>query len=165
MSESLGSSDAVREALLEQLSHLAEEIEAFANQLDSVPADVLDFRPVEGELSLKEMYALISAYDRHVYLPAVESLERGEPVELNTPTDASLLEEEVREEPTMGALLGRVSSARSELVELLKDVRDWSLGIRIEGQAGNVYDLAYAIIQHDAGVLRSAALRMHDLLR
>ena len=158
-------SDATREALLEQLAHLAEEIDAFASQIDALPAEVFGTRPVEGDLSLKEIYALLPGYDRHVYLPVIEGLERKEPVELRGPGDASLLEEVNRHEVAMKDILEQARTARLELVERLRNVEDWNLGVVAAGETRSVYDLAYTIIRHDTELLRTAAVRIHDLGR
>ena len=70
---------ALREALLDQLAYLIDEIEAQKGFLAGVPAGLLEGRPIAGAHSIKEMYGILAGADEAVHLPALQQIVDEEP--------------------------------------------------------------------------------------
>ena len=64
----------LREALLDQLAYLIDEIEALKAVIDRVPVPLLEARPPNGEPSLKQTYGLLATLDEEVYLPRLQQM-------------------------------------------------------------------------------------------
>lgn len=157
--------DRTRERLIMQARHLIDELDALSGQIASVPKDVLSTRPIEGELSIKEMYALIGLYDRHVYLPALEATASDDRPLLEDVEDADLIEQEASwNGRAFSDVLQFTREARTELVRFVESLEPerWNRRAKLGERNLSVFDLVYAVIQHDAELLRAAAQRFHD---
>lgn len=156
--------DASRERILSQIGFLLEEIEALAAQSDWLPDDVLSTSPLEGQLSIKQLYALIGLYDRKVYLPAVQSILAEERPFLEEPDDRQLLAGRRWDAEPLGEVLEFVRGARTRLLHVLEQLsaESWNRSAILGSEARTVTEIAYAVVRHDADVLRHIALRLHD---
>lgn len=154
--------DEARQALLAQVAHLVDEMNAFTRHFGVIPTAVLEGRPVASAPSFKEIYGLLSTYDDEVYRPALEAAARGQAPDLSIPSDETLLERCAWNERSMDQIVDRVKDARSRLVAALKALSDWSAALTVDGEATDVFGMAYGIVRHDAALLRAAAHRLHE---
>ncbi len=150
--------------MLDQLVHLGDEVAALHQHLDVIPNEVLEGRPLDGDLSFKEMYALLALFDERVYGPMVSQLSSAENVRAETPDEKALLAGAAWNDLDMHEIIDRVRSARSSLVERLTDLplEAWHGELTVDGDATDVFGLVYGVIQHDATLLRAAAIRLHE---
>ncbi|MEX0821000.1 MAG: hypothetical protein WD021_02540 [Rhodothermales bacterium] len=153
-----------REALLEQLDHLRDEVDALRRHVAVIPTEILEGRPLPDDPSFKEIYSLLALFDERVYEPAVSRLSGTEVVQVDMPEDRDLLAEEQWNQRDMDRIVERVRSARAGLVERLASLSfdAWHLELKVDGDKTDVFGLAYAIVQHDVALLRSAAYRLHE---
>lgn len=152
-----------RDALLHQLAHLIDELEAIKPQLDLIPPEVLTGRPVESDPSFVEIYGLIASLDEAIISQAIRQIEDDDAV-VFTSSAEELLEETLWNEKDTVAVLEEVRSKRSDLIAGLEQlsVEQWLLPVTIDGERTDLFGLAYHIIQHDAALLRAAAFRLHE---
>lgn len=153
-----------RERLVGQARHLIDELDALSAQASSVPDEILSTSPLEGEPSIKELYALIGLYDRHVYLPALESMIAEEHPILADADDAELVAESSWNERPFEEVLSSTKESREELIHFVESLplNQWNRRGVAGGRNLTVFDLVYAVVQHDAELLRVAALRFHE---
>src|SRR5690554_4031017 len=78
----------IREAVLDQLAHLIDEVEALRIHVDLVSQEVLSGRPTPDSLTFKEIYALLASFDGRVFTPAVERLRSGDNVHVRLPAES-----------------------------------------------------------------------------
>lgn len=164
LSSELLRTDETRQAFLEQLAHLGDEVNALKRHVQLIPSGVLEGRPLEGDPSFKEIYGLLVAYDRSVYGPAVLQLSASGSVRVDTPDEKALLEETAWNDVDLPAIIDRAATGRSKLVERLArlDLETWRRRMTIDGEMTDVFGLAHHIVQHDATLLRRAAYRLHE---
>lgn len=153
-----------RQALLEQLAHLGDEVAALKRHVELIPDEVLEGRPLDADPSFKEIYGLLIAYDERVYGPAVRLLTKSGGAQVDLPKIEDMLEETVWNELAMDEIIDRVRVVRSNLVKRLDalSLEAWRGEVAFDGDATDVFGLAYRIIQHDAELLRTAAYRLHE---
>ncbi len=157
-------SEQPRHRIVAQVLHLVDEIDAVATQLNLMPDEVLSMSPLEGERSIKELYALIGLYDRHVYLPAFQTMiDEDQPI-LREGDDEQLLEGRAWRDEPFSTILEFVKEARTDLVDLLRRLPAdmWNRKATAGDDVLTILDVAFAVIQHDAELLRRAALRLHE---
>lgn len=157
------SSDDNRARLIGQAEHLIDELEALSSQVGRVPDEVLSASPLESEPSVKEVYALLGLYDRHVYKPALEKMVALRNPELSEGSDDELLSGRDWNTQAFSDVLSFARAARTELVGFLRALPEdeWDRGATAGDHNLNVYDVVYAITQHDAELLRTVAMRLH----
>lgn len=153
-----------RQALLAQLAHLGDEVDALHRHVDLIPKEVLEGRPLDTDLSFKEIYALLALLDERVYGPAVSQLSSSEYVQIEPPDQEDLLAETAWNELDIREIMDRARSARLALVERLGElpVEAWNGELTRDEETTDVFGLAYGIIQHDAALLQTAAYRLHE---
>lgn len=155
-----------RRALIEQVSHLAEEVDALRGHLALLPEEVLTGRPVASDPSFKEIYFLLAGYDEQVFTPALERLADGESgdVEIRVPTEQEVLGDASANDVEMEEIIGLVAATRTKTAGLLQELgmEEWKQPLVVDGEQTDVFGLAYAIVQHDADLLRAAAYRLHE---
>lgn len=153
-----------RQALLEQLAHLGDEVDKLKRHVELIPSEVLQGRPLRTDPSFKEMYGLLAVCDERVYSPAVLQLAASGLVEVDASAEARFAGEGAWNEMEMHEIIERIRSNRSKLVDGLAglSLEAWHRNVIIDGKTTDVFGLAYHIIQHDAALLRSAAYRLHE---
>lgn len=154
-----------RRRLVEQAEHLIDEADALESLIEFVPDEILSSSPLESEPSIKEFYALLALYDRHVYLPALQATQKEENPTFHAASDAELLARDTWNEVPFPEVLDTLREARRELVHSLKALPPdgWSRSARIGERNLTVYDIVYGLVQHDGEMLRSVAMRLYDI--
>lgn len=156
--------DETREAMLEQLAHLRDEVDALKQHVAVIPTEILEGRPLPDDPSFKEIYGLLALFDERVYEPAVRQVVGKEVAMVELPEDRDLLADESWNQMDMDRIVDRVRSARARLVERLASLscEAWFREVEVDDDTSDVFGLAYAIVQHDVTLLSSAAYRLHE---
>jgi hypothetical protein len=155
--------EALRDALLDQVAHLVDEIEALRTVIGDVPEQIKSGRPAPDTLTMKELYGAIATLDAKVRRPRIARIVDEEDPTL-TPVDP---EAEVREagwnEKEMDNILDRVTEARQELVEVLDDLplETWHRTATLDDESITLFALVHSITQTDAERLRDLGYRLH----
>lgn len=160
-----GDPQSARERIIAQAQYLIDEMDATALQIGRLPADeILSLRPFESELSIKEIYALIGLYDEHIYSPALRAVISGDQPALKEVDDRQLLKRRRWVDEPFPSVLSFVQTTRRDLVLLLHAIPEeaWKRGADVFSKGLTLVDVCYAVIHHDADLLRSAALRLYD---
>lgn len=154
----------LRQDLLAQLAHLADEAEALKAVVGWVPEPILTGRPLVSSLSFKETYGLLAALDADVFTPFAEALAAGTTPEQTTPDAHTLAHQHDWNAAAMPDLLDRLQQARHRLLAAFRaaDAPAWAQAGRLDGQSLDLYGLAHLIIQHDADRLREMGYRLHE---
>ena len=155
--------DSLRDALLDQLAYLADEAEALRAVIRLVPPVVLETQPVPGELSVKELYALLLRRDEVVNTPFVRQLLDGRTPEVSDPPTEVLLEGTDWNASPIDRILTRLTSVRRDLVAACRQADDDSWrrsGISDTGTT-ELYTYLYNVVQQDVDVLRTLGERLH----
>ena len=154
----------LREALLDQLAFLIDEIEALKAVVDRVPTPLLEARPPNNEPSLKETYGLLATLDEAVYLPRLQHMTAEEEPAFDPVDEAALAEQTGWNDQPIDLILDRVQDARRALLAFLHALPPeawWRTG-RFGEQRRDVYGLAHHITQHDVDLLRTVGYRLHE---
>lgn len=156
--------EALREALLDQLAYLVDEIEALQTVVGDVPQQIKNGRPAPDALTMKELYGAIATLDDEVRQPRIAQM-----MDADDPSfDAVDVNPRVRDagwnDRSMADILGQVTAAREALVDQLSAVplEAWHRTASLDGDAVSVFDLVYRMTQDDAERLRSLGYRLHD---
>lgn len=154
----------LREALLEQLAYLIDEIEALKAVIDRVPVPLLEARPPNGDPSLKQTYGLLAALDEEVYLPRLQQMMAQDDPAFDSVDEAALVERAGWNDHSIEAILERVQDARGALLAFLRALppEAWRRTARFGEQRRDVYGLAHHVTQHDVDLLRTVGYRLHE---
>ncbi len=149
-----------RTALLDQLLHTVDEVEAARPLIVRLPQAVLEARPAEGGFSIKELYGSIATWDTDVFTPAGHGIATGAAPDIEKPAAMSW------QEYSMADVLGRVVEARLELVSLLQAEAPeaWERYGELWGAQHNLYSLAHVAALHSASVHRRVAQQLKPVL-
>jgi len=153
----------LRDALVDHLAYLVEEIEALQTVVGSVPDQIKNERPAPDALTMKELYGAIAALDEEVRPGRIERvMEEGEPT--LSPID---IEAEVREagwnERELTTILDRVETARHQLVDRLDALppEAWHRAATLEDERYTLFELVHRMTQEDLQRLRDLGYRLH----
>lgn len=156
--------DALRNALLDQLAHLLDEVEALRTVVEGVPEQIKEGRPTPDALTMKEIYGALALLDAEVRRPRITRIvDEADPVLEPVDTD-----ERVREagwnEQDMDAILDQVTDARRALVDQLEalPLDTWHRSATLDGDPITLFDLVHRMTQVDAERLRSLGYRLHN---
>lgn len=154
----------VRQALIGQLAYLIDETDVLRKHLGRIPESVLEGRPVESDLSFREMYVALHLFDEEIYVPAAARLAKAETVSLDVPDARTLLDQAAPARADMQDALDRIRSARTKLGALFAglDPDAWTRPVLVQGAATDVFGLVRHIVRHDVDLLRGAAIRLHE---
>ena len=154
----------VRQALIGQLAYLMDETDVLRMHLGRIPESVLEGRPVESDLSFREMYVALHLFDEEIYVPAAARLAKAETVSLDVPDARTLLDQAAPARADMQGALDRIRSARTKLGALFAglDPDAWTRPVLVQGAATDVFGLVRHIVRHDVDLLRGAAIRLHE---
>ena len=154
----------VREALLDQLAYLIDEIEALKAVVDRVPPSLQEARPLRQDLSLKELYGLLATLDEAVYRPRLRQMMAEDTPAFDTVDEAALVTEAGWNEQPLDHILDRVQEARRGLLSVLRALppEAWARTGHFGDERRDVYSLAHHIIQHNVDLLRTIGYRLHD---
>lgn len=167
MTETQEQREELRHALLGQLRYLVDEVEMLKEVIGRVPEKLLEGRPLEGDLSIKEFFGLLAVLDDEVYQPRIERMTGDEEPVFEAVDVNELAYEAGWNAHEMTELLERVQSARRALVEALEALppEAWAQVGHFQEEDGterrDIYELAHGITQHDAESLRAVSYRLH----
>ena len=155
---------ALREALLDQLAFLVDEVEALKAVIERVPPPVLEARSPHDDLSLKENYGLLASLDEAVYLPRLRRMAAEEDPAFDAVDEAVLARQAGWNDQPIGPILDRVQEARRALLAFLRTLppEAWVRTGRFGPQQRDIYSLAHAVTQHDVDLLRTVGHRLHE---
>lgn len=150
---------ALREALLEQVAYLLDEVQALRPFLARLPEPLRTSRPLPDEPSIQECYGRLVAYDERRVLPWLRRVTKG--------NDAAYAVSE--EQPDWNAfapaaLLDRVTAARKAVVAAFEALppAGWLAEAPLGDDRVDAYTLAHRVTQHDADTLRTIGYRLHE---
>jgi hypothetical protein len=155
--------ETLRDALLDQLAYLVDEIEALQTVVGDLPEQIKSGRPAPDVLTMKELYGAIITLDTEVRAQRIERIVNEDDPAL----EAVDPEEEVREEgwneQEIEAILDRVAEARQELIDQLTSLplEAWHRTATLEDESVTLFDLVHRITQADAERLRDLGYRLH----
>lgn len=155
--------EALRDALIDQLLHLTDEVDALRTVIGGLPEAITSGRPAPDALTMKELYGAIATLDANVREPRVERIAAEDEPVLSTVE----IEEEVRgegwNERELDAILDRVQEARHELVDRFRDLplEAWHRSAVLGEERYSLFELAHRIIQEDLDRLRDLGYRLH----
>ena len=154
----------LRDAQLDQLQYLVDEVEALKAVIGKVPEALQRDKPMGTELSLRELYGVLAQADEETHVPLVEQMMATNTPAATPPSDEARAAEADWNETPMRTILEQVQHARTTLVEVLQALPagDWTRTATLSDTTRDVYGLAHAIIQRDADLLRTAGYRLHE---
>jgi hypothetical protein len=154
----------LRDAQLDQLQYLVDEVEALKAVIGKVPEALQRDKPMGTELSLRELYGVLAQADEATHVPLVQQMMATDTPAATPRSDEARAAETGWNETPMRTILERVQHARTHLVETLEALPadDWTRTVSLSGTTRDVYGLAHAIIQRDADLLRTAGYRLHE---
>lgn len=156
--------EALRDALLDQLAYLVDEIEALETVIEGVPDAVIEGRPAPEELTMKELYGAIVILDDEVRSTRVNRLANAD----DAPSLESVdVDEQVREsgwnERDLTDILDRLKEARQSLVEQLAalPLEVWHRTATLDDESLSLFQLVHRMTQADVQRLRDLGYRLH----
>lgn len=154
----------LREAQLDQLQYLVDEVEALKAVIGKVPEPLQRDKPMGTELSLRELYGVLAQADEDTHVPLVQQMMATDTPAATPPSDEARAADADWNETPMRTILEHVQRARTTLVDVLQalPVSDWTRTVILSSTTRDVYGLAHAIIQRDADLLRTAGYRLHE---
>lgn len=166
--------DAAREAVLHQLGHLVDEVEAVRPRIGPVSDALLEGRPRPQDRSIKEIFGLMAALDARVYGPALARLGDDEPVPPSG-EEAALPDEPGWNDRDIDALLATVVEARRRLVATAEALppEAWTRTVTAASVQGkdlpkqdaevlSVLELLRRLCRQDAQRLRTVGYRLYE---
>jgi hypothetical protein len=155
--------EALREALLDQMAYLVDEIEALRSVVGTLPDAITSGRPAPDALTMKELYAALATLDEAVRSDRVAQIAEDE-----APSFESVdVDEAVREagwnEKDIDDILRQVQDAREALVDQLTalPLEAWHHSATLDGDTVTLFDLVHRMTQADAERLRDLGYRLH----
>lgn len=155
--------EALRTALIDQMGHLVDEIEALETVVGGMPDEILEGRPAPDVLTMKELYGALATLDAEVRRPRIDRI-----VNTDTPTLSPVdVDETVRNagwnERKFETILDRVKTARRRLVDRLEalPVDVWRRTATLDGETRTLFEFVHRIIQEDVDRLRALGYRLH----
>jgi hypothetical protein len=155
--------EALRDALVEQFAHLADEVTALRTVVDGLPDAILEGRPEEGALSMKELYGAIARLDAEVRPAQIDRLlQEDTPALSPVDVEADVFEDGWNEQP-MAAILDQVKTARRALAEHLRalPLGAWHRTATLQDETVSLFALVYRMTQDDFHRLRDLGYRLH----
>jgi len=155
--------DALREALLDQMRYLVDEVEALRSVVDDVPEQIKSGRPAPDALTMKEVYGALITLDADVRRPRLDRLTEEETPALESIDVADEVREDGWNDQEIETILDQVQDARRALLDELEALppEGWHQTATLDGETVTLFDLAYRTTQDDAERLRSLGYRLH----
>lgn len=155
--------EALRDALLDQLAHLVDEIEALQTVVSDLPDEIKSGRPAPDALTMKELYGALATLDEEVRRPWIDRV-----VDENEPTLFPVdVETDVHEagwnEREFEPILDQVKDARRRLVDHLDalPLDAWPRTATLKDETIPLFELVRRMIQEDVQRLRDLGYRLH----
>jgi hypothetical protein len=155
--------EALRDALLDQLAYLVEEIEALRSVVGTLPDQIKNGRPAPDTLTMKELYGAIATLDAEVRSPRITKVAEGDEPVFDPVEADDLVREDGWNERPMDAILNDVQDARRALVDQLEalPLSAWHHTATLGDDAITLFDLVHRTTQADAERLRDLGYRLH----
>ncbi len=153
-----------RNSLIGQLGHLAEEASALRTIIQRVPEAILVAHPLQGEPSVKELFALLLRADELIHISFARDAVMNGRATGRRASSSELLEGEMWDDLPIEQILDRVAAARLKLVDVCSAATDdaWEAVLRMDDQDVDLFNFLYGVVQNDVDVLRRIAERLHD---
>lgn len=154
---------ALRDALIDQLSYLVEEVEALRSVVGSLPDQIKNGRPTPDTLSMKELYGAIATLDAEVRSPrAAQLTSEDDPSFTSVDIDDRVQDNGWNEQP-IDDILDQVQEARHALLAQLDELplEAWHRTATLDDESVTLFDLVHRITQTDAERLRDLGYRLH----
>ncbi|WP_022835844.1 hypothetical protein [Salisaeta longa] len=153
-----------REALIAQMAHLIDEVEALRPMLDVLPPAVQTGRPTPDALSMHEVYGSFATLDADVRGPRIERLLAEDSPVLAPANRADLARAAGWNDEPLPAILDAVQRERRALVERLDAIAtpQWTRTARLHDTTHTLFTLVRAMVQDDIDCLRELAQRLHE---
>ena len=150
-----------RAALIDQLGWLEDEAAALAPLLADLPAWATDRAPMPGDLTAKETFAQLAAWDRDVTPDWLQRVQAEEMPALAMPAAQAV--DGANDRP-LDDLLTDLRHARAALRQSAEAIPApaWSRRLTLDGQETDLYGLMLALVQRDAEHLKTLAYRLHQ---
>ena len=155
--------ETLRDALLDQLSYLMEEVEALRSVVGDLPEQIKNGRPAPDELTMKELYGVIATLDADVRASRVAQMADDTEPAFDPVEADDLVREDGWNERPMSDILDAVQDARRTLADQLEalPLTAWHHTATLEGDSITLFDLVHRITQADAERLRDLGYRLH----
>ena len=153
----------LRDALIDQMEYLVDEIGALKTVVHQVPDDVQGGRPTEGDLSMKELYGVIASLDRGPRPDAIERIVADDEPTIEPPDTEALAQGDGWNEQSIDAVLDAVQDARAEFADTLRalSLEQWERTAELEGETLTVFQLVYRMAKDDMQRMRALGHRLH----
>lgn len=155
-----------RTALLDQLAHLADEVEALRQIVKVVPEPLLSGRPLPDDQSIKELYGWIAQQDADVHRPRLDRLLAEDTPRVAEVDQAALLAERNWNAEPIDAILTTVQEERARFVRFVQAIpaTEWTRTLDLAETRYDVYAYLYGVIQANTADLRMLGYRLNDSL-
>jgi len=156
--------DDLRQALLDQVEYLIDEVEALRTVAGTVPDAVQSGRPTDEDLSMKELYAVIAELDRTERTGWVHRIRDEDTPELTgANVEASVRNGDWNDRP-LDEVLDAVQDARRHLHDLLSGLDDetWMAEAVMDDEKITLFELVHRFASADFQRLRNLGYRLHD---
>lgn len=150
-----------RAALIDQLGWLEDEAGALMPLLAALPAWATDQAPMPGDLTAKETFAQLAAWDRDTTPQWIERALTEDAPALATPAAEAVAGANDRD---LDDLLSEIQDARASLRQRVEAVEAgaWSRRVVLDGAETDLYGLILTVVQRDAEHLKTLAYRLHQ---
>lgn len=153
--------EARRQALIDQLGWLEDEATALAPLLATLPSWATDQAPMPGDLTAKETFAQLAAWDRDLTPGWLDQVLTTDTPHLGEPAPEA---DAQANERSLDSLLGDIRSARAALRQRVEAIAPeaWARRVVLDGTETDLYGLLLAVVQRDADHLKTLAYRLHQ---
>ncbi len=150
-----------RQALIDQLGWLEDEAAALAPLLAGLPAWATDRAPMPGDLTAKETFAQLAAWDRDVTPGWLDRAVTTDTPHLDEPAPEA---DAGANDRSLDDLLADVQSARAQLRRRVEAIAPeaWTRRVVLDGTETDLYGVLLAVVQRDAEHLKTLAYRLHQ---
>lgn len=154
---------ALRDALLDQVRHLVEEVEALRIVVDGLPEEIKSGRPGPDTLTMKELYGALATLDREVRPRRITRIvEEDEPHLEPVDIDAEVREAGWNDE-ALPDILDQLQEARHALIDQLEalPLDAWHRTGTLDEESVTLFTLVHRMMQDDTERLRDLGYRLH----
>lgn len=155
---------ALRTRLLDQMAYLCDEVAALKPIIDRIPPEVQDGRPMEDDLSIKEIFGLLATINERVYLPALQQTIADETPAFDDVEPSTLIADAEWNAQPIDSILDHIQRTRTAVVDFLQALpaSEWRRTATFGDQKRDIYGLAHHITQQDVAHLSAIGYRLHE---
>lgn len=156
--------DRNRDQIAAQLAYMLDEIDALKSVLTAFPDELLEAEPYEGEPSVRDLFAQLSARESAVRIPNVERFVSAGEEKPALIEGSHFAEAGDNGSGSTADMLSEVATARTRLLELVYSAgdADWDRTAALAGKEITFGQYLFAVVQEDVDVLKSVAQRIHE---